>query len=117
VHISSFSIQGDGPTINELRNSLLAEPRAKDLVVSDVSAQKTDTVTPGDRVRQIDAAEGLFAFAIHIPAGITAHVVYDWVKAWLKARGADTRVTEHPPKVSPTAERGAAADSDHDRST
>jgi hypothetical protein len=97
MQAGSFSILGDRSTIEELQSSFLKEPKAKELIVTSPSAQGNSAAAPSDRVRQIDAAEALFAFAIHIPAGVTAHLLYDWAKNWLKSRAGDARVTEHPP--------------------
>jgi hypothetical protein len=91
-----FSILGDRNTIEELRAALVEEPNAKQLIITEPSEQGSLASAPSDRVRQIDAAEALFAFAIHIPAGVTAHFLYDWLKNWLKSRAGDARVTEHP---------------------
>jgi hypothetical protein len=101
----SFSILGDRSTLEELQASLLQDPNAKGLIVTDLTEEGSSAVMPSDRVRQIDPAEALFAFAIHIPAGVTAHLLYDWTKNWLKSRAGEARVTEHPalPGNKPTS--------------
>jgi hypothetical protein len=111
----SFSILGDSAMIEELRSALLEEENAKNLVITEPSPQGEIAAAPTDRVRQIEAAEMLFAFAIHVPASMTAHLLYDWTKNWLKSRAGDTRVTEHPPssddKQTPAPQAGSHAGS------
>lgn len=97
-----FSIVGDRTTIDELRSALLEEPNAKQLLVTEALQQGPLSSPPSDRVRQIELADALFAFAIHVPAGLAAHTLYDWSKNWLKSRAGDTRVIEHPPSSSDT---------------
>lgn len=97
MQASSFSILGDRTTIEELRSALLEETNARQMLITEPSAQGSLASAPSDRVRQIETADALFAFAIHIPAGVAAHLLYDWAKNWLKSRAGDARVTEHPP--------------------
>jgi lipopolysaccharide/colanic/teichoic acid biosynthesis glycosyltransferase len=104
MQLNSINVSGPKESLQKLRDALLAEPQAAQVIITEPSGE-SDSASPGAvRVRQPwELNEAIWMFAIHFPAGILAHVAYDWVREWLKSRkdAAQVRVQEAPP---PSAE-------------
>ena len=112
MHTWSFKVSGTKDSLEGLREALLAEPETAKMIVTDLTPE-SDTDIPGPiRVRQIEVADAIFAFAIEIPAGVTAHLVYDWLREWLKRRAdaAQARVQEITPSSVPEDEKTRKSD-------
>jgi hypothetical protein len=78
---------GDRDTLDELRNDLMADP--------DLGRGTVDGVTEM-RSRQIGLVEVIFAIAIHLPTGVAAHFVHDWIRSWGRRKGKNVRVEGEP---------------------
>src|SRR5437764_1070041 len=102
---NSFKVSGTRESLEGLRAALLKEPQADRLTVTDVTPEP-EAATPGAvRVRQFGLEEAIFAFAIHVPAGIAAHTCYDWLRGWLRSR-ADAAQVRHQEVAPPPAPGG-----------
>lgn len=117
----SFEVTGPKEGVDRLRQELLAECQPGRFPIELLNESKqvpieimepvSTSVGGGEnqnKVRQVDMAEVMLVFAIHIPAGVVAHAAYDWLRAWLKERSdaAQTRVREiaqpeDPPDAKP----------------
>lgn len=73
----TLTVSGDKETLAEFRQALEAHPDFK-------------AATAGRQLRskQLDATTIAEVFVIHIPAGIVAHALYEWIVAWRSGRGA-----------------------------
>jgi hypothetical protein len=97
----AFRITGTKESLEQLRNELMAMREATDVVIEDVLARSDDNPAKNERLRgAVDFNAAIFAFMIHVPAGVTAHIVYDWVRGWLNARAAMGKV--HMEEVLPS---------------
>jgi hypothetical protein len=92
----SFKLSGRKSSLEELRAALRAEPQAAQINLADLIPEPDAGSEKPIRVRQVEVSEAIFNFGIHIPAGVAAHLLYDWLKAWLKSRAdaAQVRVQE-----------------------
>ena len=104
MQAKSFKVTGSKAALANLRTALLAETQAAQLSLTEPCPEPDQQPPPVPvRVRQVDLAEALFAFAIHVPAGIAAHSLYDWLRKFLTGRAdaAQVRFQEMPqPPVS-----------------
>jgi hypothetical protein len=70
-------VVGDKEALEELQKDLAADPQLGKAKVSGI----TET-----RSRQIGIEDIVFAVALHLPVGVAAHFVHDWLRAWRERR-------------------------------
>src|ERR1700722_6654796 len=87
-----LKLSGNRDSIERLRSELLAEPKASSIRLRDVGPDSDSEVPRDSRARQFEIADAIVAFLIEVPAGITAHMAYDWLREWLKERAATAQV-------------------------
>ena len=103
----TITVIGTKADVERLRDDLVKDAVSQKATVSAASA--AEGKAGSDRVRDHGITEVIVSFLVHIPAGVAAHALYDWVKNYVRNRGLDDKVRVVASDGKDTAERKGGA--------